>query len=141
MPRWSEEEIYHVAQRGYLLYRQGRLREAAILFQGLTVIDPENAYCRRALAAVSIGLGHHWLAIQHLSVLIARDRQNSDAIAARYEALIAVGDFAAARRDLNAIAALPSGTQNAQRLSLQLLQRSEFTSRDAAPQLPGGPPR
>jgi hypothetical protein len=49
---WSQEEIYYIAERAYRLYLQGRLREAAILFAGLIAIDPENAYCRRALASI-----------------------------------------------------------------------------------------
>jgi tetratricopeptide (TPR) repeat protein len=130
-----------VAHRGYLLYREGRLREAAILFQGLIVIDPENAYCRRTLAAISIRLGQHWLAIRHLSMIIARDRLDADAIAARCEALMAAGDFTAARRDLDSLAALPAGAENGRRLRLQLSQQSEFVSGAAAPQLPAGQPR
>jgi predicted Zn-dependent protease len=130
-----------VAERGYLLYREGRLREAGILFQGLIVIDPENAYCRRALAAISIRLGWRRPAIRHLSVLIARDRLDAEAIAARCEALIAEGDLAAARRDLDSLAALPAGVENARRLRLQLLQQSELAPGAAAPQLQARAPR
>ena len=82
-------EIYYVAERGYRLY-EGRLREAAILFEGLIVIDPENAYCRKALAAISIGLGQHWLAVRQLSAIIARDPLDTDALARRCE--VADGD-------------------------------------------------
>ena len=39
---------------------------------------------------------------------------------------MATGDLAAARRDLESMAALPAGVENARRLRLQFLQQSEF---------------
>jgi tetratricopeptide (TPR) repeat protein len=142
IPEWSREEIYYIAERGYRLYSQGRLREAAILFEGLIVIDPENAYCRKALAAIGIGLGQHWLAVRQLSTIIARDRFDIDALAGRCEALMATGDFAGARRDLESVAALPAGVENARRLRLQFLQQSEFAPNPPKPsQLLPGPSR
>jgi Flp pilus assembly protein TadD len=139
---WSREEIHYVAERGYRLYREGRLRDAAILFEGLSVVDPENAYCRKALAAVSIALGQLWPAVRHLSVIIARDRLDVDALATRCQALMTAGDLASARRDLEALAALPASAEHARRLKLQLLATSEFApNAQKSSQLLPEPPR
>jgi tetratricopeptide (TPR) repeat protein len=49
---WREEEVFLVAERAHLLYLQGRLQEAATLFEGLRAIDPQNRYCANALAVI-----------------------------------------------------------------------------------------
>jgi tetratricopeptide (TPR) repeat protein len=141
IPAWSREEVYCIAERGYRLYGEGRLREAGILFEGLIAIDPENAYCRKALAAISIRLGRQELAIRHLAAIIARDSHDTDALARRCEVWMTMGDLAAARHDLDSLEALPDGAQHARRLKLQFLQRSEFEPPTVVPQLPARPPR
>jgi predicted Zn-dependent protease len=122
---WLSEEVQYVAERGYRLYSEGRLREAAILFKGLVVVDPGNAYCRKALAAISISLGEHGLAARQLSHVLARDPLDVDALARRCETLMAAGDLAAARRDLDALAALPTGVEHARRLGMWQRATSE----------------
>jgi thioredoxin-like negative regulator of GroEL len=126
MTVWSREEIHYVAERAYRLYRQGRLTDAAILFEGIAAIDPHNAYCRKALAAISIGLGQHRVAVRHLSSIIARDGRDLDALARRCEAFIAAGDFAAARQDLDSLAALPDGAEAVRRLEARLAAVAAF---------------
>jgi predicted Zn-dependent protease len=140
LPPWTREEIYHVAERAYRLYRQGRLSDAGILFEGLTAVDPENVYCQRALAAICMGLNQHGAAIRHLDAILGRDRFDVEALAGRCEALIAMKDLAAARRDFETLSTLPAGIENARRLRL-LLEQSEATTGARSPQLPVGPPR
>lgn len=53
---WSREERYYIAERAYRLYLEGFLREAALLFAGLVSIDPNDAYCRQALATIRTAL-------------------------------------------------------------------------------------
>jgi tetratricopeptide (TPR) repeat protein len=138
---WSREEVYYVAERGYRLYCEGRLHEAAILFAGLVAIDPENAYCRRALAAISSGLGQFGSAIRHRNAILECDHNDMDALAGRCEALMAAGDFRAARRDLDSLAVLPDGAQHASRLRLRFLSQVAFAPDDRkSPQLLAGPP-
>jgi Flp pilus assembly protein TadD len=136
---WTREEIYYVAQRGYRLYREGKLREAAILFEGLTVIDPDNAYCRKALAAICMRLNQYGTAAAHLDAILARNRFDAEALAGRCEALMGMRDFAAARRDLESLSELPAGGGDARRLRLQL-PRDSAAPGAAAPQLPAGAP-
>jgi tetratricopeptide (TPR) repeat protein len=140
LTEWTREEIYYVAQRGYRLYREGRLREAAILFEGLTIIDPENAYCRKALAAICIRLNQYGAAAAHLDAVLARNHFDREALAGRCEALIGMHEFAAARRDLEVLAELPSGGDDARRLRLQLPRDFQTPPSAASPQLPAAAP-
>jgi tetratricopeptide (TPR) repeat protein len=124
---WSREEIFYVAERGYRLYREGRLRDAAILFEGLAAVDPEGAYCRRALSAISLGLGQYAAAVRYCSALLARNQFDAGALAGRCEALAAMGDIDAARRDLETLLAIPEGAPDARRLQLQFSRWKEST--------------
>src|SRR5215471_10117046 len=137
---WSKEERYYIAERGYRLYCEGRLPEAGILFEGLVALDPGDAYCHKALAAIHICLGRPELAIQHLDLAIARDRHDAGALAARCEALIIVLDLDSARRDLDSLASIPHGAEDARRLEL-CLQHSKRSIGAPASQLPASPPR
>jgi len=139
---WSQEEIYFIAERGYRLYLQGQLQDAAILFAGLIAIDSENAYCRKALGAIATALGQAQLAVAHFGMVIAHDRLDIDALAGRCEALLTIGDPAAAQRDLASLAGLPGGVEHARRLTLLFQQQSEFPGKSSqASQLPSGAPR
>ena len=139
---WSREEIYFVAERGYRLYLEGQFHPAAILFEGLSSIDPKNAYCRKALGVIAIAMGQSRLAVAHFSAVIAHDRLDLDALAGRCEALLAAGDLPAARRDLASVAVMPGGASHARRLTLQFQQQSEFpTGPSQSSQLPSEAPR
>jgi tetratricopeptide (TPR) repeat protein len=132
LPEWTREEIYYIAQRGYRLYREGRLLESAIVFEGLTAIDPENAYCRKALAAICMRLNRHDRAVGHLDAVLARNRFDAEALAGRCEALMGMREFGG---DLDSLSELPAGRDDARRLRLQLPRDSA-----ASPQLPAGAP-
>jgi tetratricopeptide (TPR) repeat protein len=80
---WTREETWHIAYRAWRLYREGRLGEAAILFEGLLAIDPENAYCRKGLAAICMGRRQYDSAIAHLDTVLAREPRDAEALAAR----------------------------------------------------------
>jgi Flp pilus assembly protein TadD len=135
---WSEEEVYCVAERAYGLYRQGRLREAAILFEGIAAVDPHNTYVHKALAAVYLTGGDYWRAIRHLNVAVDRNPFDADALARRCEALIDAGDIAGARRDFDALASLPTQVQFARRLRMRLLAATGIRTINAeSRQLPG----
>jgi Flp pilus assembly protein TadD len=133
LPTWSREDRYYIAERAYRLYTEGRLSEAAILFEGLADIDPEDAYSRKALAAISIRLGRPELGIQHLDAAITRDPRDAEALAARCEVLVAMRDLDSARRDLNLLKHHPAGLAHVRRLELCLRQSDS--------QLPPGSPR
>src|SRR5215831_8388258 len=97
---WTPEEIYLLADRGYAFYRQGRYQEAAIIFDGLTALDPLNSYCRTALAAVCLALGDAPRAVNELSFLLNHNPADHDARARRCEAYCELRSWAEARQDL-----------------------------------------
>ena len=48
----SPEELYAIANQGYLFFLQGKIQPAQVIFEGLVAIDPRNAYYYRALGAI-----------------------------------------------------------------------------------------
>lgn len=116
---WTSEEIYLLADRGYALYRQGRYEEAAVIFEGLTALDPMNSYCRTALAAVCLALGHAQRAINELTFLLNRNPADHDARARRGEAYCELRSWNEARQDL-AILQRNGERNHAQRLAWRL---------------------
>jgi tetratricopeptide (TPR) repeat protein len=97
---WTEEEVYLLADRGYAFYRQGCYREAAVVFEGLTALDPLNAYCRTALAAVCLETGDAARAVSELSFLLNLNPADQDARARRCEAYCQMRNWSEAGRDL-----------------------------------------
>ncbi len=97
---WTADEIYMVAERAHSLYMQGRLREAAILFEGLVAVDPENVYCRNALAAVYLALDEPQHALDQLKVAVRLDSGDMQSRQRRCEALLQIGEIAAAAAEL-----------------------------------------
>lgn len=101
--RWTADEIYLLASRGYALYRQGLYREAGVIFEGLTSVDPANAYCRTALAAVCMNLGEAGRAIEELTVLLRNNPADHEARARRGEAYCQLQNWREARQDLEVL--------------------------------------
>jgi tetratricopeptide (TPR) repeat protein len=98
-PGWTETDIYLVAERGHELHLQGRHREAVILFEGLVAADPQNHYCREALATAWIALEEPQRALDQLNILLTRDPGDLGVRARRLEAYLLAGNFPAAVRD------------------------------------------
>jgi Flp pilus assembly protein TadD len=97
---WTSEEIYLLADRGYALYRQGRYREAAVIFEGVTALEPLNSYGRTALAAVCLELGDARRAVSELSLVLSGNPADHEARARRCEAYCALRSWNEARQDL-----------------------------------------
>lgn len=97
--KWTEEDIYLVAERAHSLHLQGHYREAVTIFQGLVAVDPENQYCLESLAAAWLALGEPERAIQQLNILLTRQSSDLAVRARRMEAYLLSGNFSAAIRD------------------------------------------
>jgi predicted Zn-dependent protease len=76
------------------------LREAIILFEGLVAVDPENAYCRNALAALLLALDEPQRALEQLQVAMRLDSGDMQARQRRCEALLQIGETSAAAEEL-----------------------------------------
>ena len=100
---WTPEDVYLITECGYEFYLEGKLEEAATIFEGLLAIDPSNLYCRDALTAISLSLGRPEDAVGHASELLERVPTHFDALARRCEAYLQLNRMDAARRDLDAL--------------------------------------
>ncbi len=116
---WTEEDVYRIAERAHSLYLQGRNREATVIFEGLVAVDPENLYCRDALAALYLLNGEPHRALIELNQVLARDPQHATARARRCESWWRLGRPDEARRDLEWLAA-GNGRTHVARLRLLL---------------------
>jgi tetratricopeptide (TPR) repeat protein len=108
---WSAEDIYRIAERGHSLHLQGRYLEAAIIFEGLVSADPENRYCREALAAAWLALGEPHKALEQLDMLIREAPGDLAARVRRSEAYLQVGNRGAARSELEFLRRLLPGSE------------------------------
>ena len=95
MPQWgwTEEDVYLVAERAHALHLQGCHREAAILLEGLTAVDPKNAYCHDALAAMYLALDQPQQAILAASAVLRLTPNHIEARARRCEAYVQLRKF------------------------------------------------
>ncbi len=105
MPRfnWSQDEVFLVADRAYSMYQQGRYREAAVLFEGLTAVDPDSSYCANAQAACLYLLGEHQKVVAATDRFLARRPNDNDARARRCESLLALSRVEEARKEFEAL--------------------------------------
>lgn len=116
---WTKEEIYLLSERGYAFYKQGRYREAAVIMEGVTALDPLNSYARTALAVVSLALGDAQRAVHELTFVLNQNPADQSARARRCEAHCELGNWNEARQDL-AILRRNGERQHAQRLTWRL---------------------
>ena len=116
---WTEEDVFVVAERAHSLYLQGCYREAAAIFEGLIVVDPENRYCRTALAALYLALGEQQKALDQADQALALDDGDVEARARCAEARLALGRLDEAAADVRVLRSRQA-RQHASRLELQL---------------------
>ena len=93
---WSEDEIYLAAGRAYELAMQGQYTDAAIIFDGLTAIAPQNSYVRCSLAALCTQLEQPETAM----AVLAAGTDSPRAAQLRVEALLELNRFDEAAREL-----------------------------------------
>jgi tetratricopeptide (TPR) repeat protein len=117
---WTDEDIFLVAERAHALYQQGCHREAAVLFEGLTTVDPRNAYCHDALAAVYMALGQPQQAVLSATNALRIAPKQADSLARRCEAYMMLRMFPEAGLDLEALRR--GGAPHYKRLQLKLRQ-------------------
>lgn len=128
---WTSGDVFRIAERGFSLHQQGRHREAAVIFDGLIAVDPQNVYCRDALAAAWLAMGEPQRAIEQLNMILRRDGGNLTARSRRLEAHLLVGDFTSAKADYDVLNRLLPAHE-----SRRVALRFETAVRQAT--LPGG---
>jgi tetratricopeptide (TPR) repeat protein len=129
-PNWTADDIFLIAERGHSLHLQGRYREAAVIFQGLVAVDPQDHYCRESLAAALLGMEESDRAIEQLNVLLTRDPGDLAVRARRLEGYLLAEDFPAAVRDFEYLKHLLPRNQ-VRRLELSLEAAARRAARPA----------
>lgn len=93
------EEAYSVAELGYTLFEQGRIREAQTVFQGLIISNPYDGYFHNVLGAIYQKQGLTDGALEEYSISIALDPANVEGFVNRGELLMSKGNFEQAAAD------------------------------------------
>jgi Flp pilus assembly protein TadD len=93
------EEAYSVAEMGYTMMEQGRLKDAQTVFQGLVISNPYDGYFHAVLGTIYQKLGMVDGAIEEYTLAVGLDPANVEAYVNRGELLIQKGNFEQAAAD------------------------------------------
>jgi tetratricopeptide (TPR) repeat protein len=93
------EEAYSIAEIGYTMMEQGRLKDAQTVFQGLVISNPYDGYFHAVLGSIYQKLGMVEGAIEEYTLAIGLDPANVEAHVNRGELLISKGNFIQAAGD------------------------------------------
>jgi tetratricopeptide (TPR) repeat protein len=93
------EEAYSIAEIGYTMMEQGRLKDAQTVFQGLVISNPYDGYFHAVLGSIYQKLGMVDGAIEEYTLALGLDPANVEAYVNRGELLISKGDFLDAAAD------------------------------------------
>jgi tetratricopeptide (TPR) repeat protein len=95
----SIEEAYSMAEMGYTMMEQGRLKDAQTVFQGLVVTNPYDGYFHAVLGSIYQKQGNVDGAIEEYTLAVGLDPANLEAFVNRGELLLKKGNFEAAVQD------------------------------------------
>jgi len=95
----KKEQIAAIMMIGYRLYEQGRLKEAAKIFEGLAVLDQRNAYVNGILGSIYQKQGQHEPALERYNRALALFSYDTNALTNRGEILLKLGRFQEAAED------------------------------------------
>jgi tetratricopeptide (TPR) repeat protein len=96
------DEAYSVAEIGYTMLEQGRLKDALAIFEGLIACNPFDPYFHIVLGSIYQKMGVAVQAIAEYSAAIELNQQSIEARANRGELLMQNGYFAEAAEDFKA---------------------------------------
>jgi len=93
------EEAYSIAEIGYTMMEQGRLKDAQTVFQGLVISNPYDGYFHAVLGSIYQKLGMVEGAIEEYTLSLGLDPANVEAYVNRGELMISKGNFVQAAGD------------------------------------------
>lgn len=99
---YTEEELYLIAQHGYTLFLNGKVKDAQVVFEGLVAVDPRNDYYYRALGVVYHRQGDAERALKQFTHAVTVAPRSAAAYVNRAEVHISRRDFDKALADLQA---------------------------------------
>ena len=97
----SPEELFAIANQGYLFFLQGKIQPAQVIFEGLVAIDPRNAYYYRALGAIYWQQQEAQKALRQFTYAIRVAPHDVSSYVNRAEVFVASKQFEEARKDLH----------------------------------------
>jgi Flp pilus assembly protein TadD len=108
------EEAYSIAELGYTLAEQGRLKDAQHIFQGLVLSNPYDPYFHSMLGSIYQKLELIDAAAEEYGIAIGLDPANLQSYVNRGELMIRKGNFQQAAKDFKAAIELdPNGSNPA----------------------------
>jgi Flp pilus assembly protein TadD len=106
---------------GHNFFSQGRLKEAKSVFEGLAVMDPNNAYTNSILGAIHQGMEEYDVAIVRYTRAIELFPQDIVSLTNRAEIYLNMGKFLEASEDLKKVIQLDPERKNASANRARLL--------------------
>jgi tetratricopeptide (TPR) repeat protein len=106
------EEAYSIAEIGYTMLEQGRLKDAQTVYQGLVLANPYDAYFHAVLGTIYQKLGMADGAIEEYTLALGLDPANVEAYVNRGELMIQKGNFLQAASDFKRAIELDPDAEN-----------------------------
>jgi len=106
------EEAYSMAEIGYTMMEQGRLKDAQTIFQGLVLSNPYDGYFHAVLGTIYQKLGMIDGAIEEYTLSLGLDPANVEAYVNRGELMIQKGNFIQAAEDFKTAIGLDPDAEN-----------------------------
>jgi tetratricopeptide (TPR) repeat protein len=108
------EQAYNIAEYGYALFQESRYHDARVVFEGLVICNPYDAYFHNMLGAIYQQLDMKEEALEEYTSSIELDNEHLHAYVNRAELLLQSGQFEKAVNDLQRAVELdPNGKQPA----------------------------
>ncbi len=95
----KKEQIAAIMLIGYRFYEHGRLYQAARIFEGLAILDPDNAYANGILGAIHQKRGQYDTALKYYNRALVLFPADTNALTNRGEILLKLGRFQEAAED------------------------------------------
>jgi tetratricopeptide (TPR) repeat protein len=113
---------------GYNFFRQGRLEEAATIFEGLVIVDSHNPYIQGVLGSIYQKQEQYDLALIRYNNALALNPADISALSNRGEILLKLGKFQEAAQDFKRAIELDpvkeDGAANRARLLVSIVRDS-----------------
>ncbi|MFN0065746.1 MAG: tetratricopeptide repeat protein [Chlamydiales bacterium] len=91
MMGWEEEQLQELRFSGFGFLREGKYETARLFFEGLVVLNPENAYDLQTLGALYLQIGKNGKALKYLDRALAIDPAHEPTMLNKVKALMMLG--------------------------------------------------
>lgn len=88
---WNTEQIEELRFSGFSYLREGLYEKALIFFEGLIILDPDNAYDNQTLGALYLQIGKKELALSTLDHALEIEPFHEPTLLNKAKALLLIG--------------------------------------------------